>query len=419
MKYNILGFYQPRAVELGLDGNDLLVLRWFVDYAGTNKMRTILMDNKMYYWVNYAIVLEELPILKISKQTLAKKHFGNLVKANVLEHKFVKEGGSFSYYCYGINYDTLIYLQTDGGSVEINLGSVENNDRRLKSTYPSVEINLGGRLESTYQINNIQDNKNSIIEKDNKKTNNRIVLRKDSPQSEIAPTQDEPEIDTIPNKKPTDFNPLDFIEHQNSSTVSFVEKEKENTPLTPSNEKDTAEEIDTEEFSELFQNPEREDTSKFLSKKMSTEDAQEVLDYWNSKDIIKHRKFTQDYLKNFSLISEKYPVEKIKEAINNYSIVLKTSDFWTYKWTLEDFIRVDKKDTSPCEDFFNEGKHWINFGKKYPGVKKNIAANIYTHKEIRDAALKGELSPEMVKKFLEEQRQKSIEASKVKNKIYI
>ena len=32
MKYTILGFSQRKAVELGLDLKQLLILRWFVDY---------------------------------------------------------------------------------------------------------------------------------------------------------------------------------------------------------------------------------------------------------------------------------------------------------------------------------------------------------------------------------------------------
>lgn len=111
MKYNIHGFNQPRAVELNLTNDDLLVLRWFVDFAGTKKMKTIIEEDGIYYWVNYTTVLEDLPVLKISKQTLKRKHFDNLCNSNVLKHKHIKDGGSFSYYAYGINYDALVYLQ--------------------------------------------------------------------------------------------------------------------------------------------------------------------------------------------------------------------------------------------------------------------------------------------------------------------
>lgn len=165
MKYNVLGFYQPRAVELGLCSDDLLVLRWFVDFAGTPKMRTMIIDNQIYYWVNYSTVLEELPILRISKQTLYKKHFTNLCNANVLTHKQVKDGGNFSYYCYGINYETLVYLQSEEDPL------VKNNDLVSKSTKGSVEMNQTLVSKSTEQrlINNIinlQDNKKENILKE-------------------------------------------------------------------------------------------------------------------------------------------------------------------------------------------------------------------------------------------------------------
>ena len=151
MKYNVLGFYQPRAIELGLCSDDLLVLRWFVDFAGTPKMRTMIIDNQIYYWVNYSTVLEELPILRISKQTLYKKHFTNLCNANVLTHKQVKDGGNFSYYCYGINYETLVYLQSEEDPL------VKNNDLVSKSTKGSVEMNQTLVSKSTEQrlYNNI------------------------------------------------------------------------------------------------------------------------------------------------------------------------------------------------------------------------------------------------------------------------
>lgn len=111
MKFSIHGFYQPRAVELGLTNDDLLVLRWFVDFAGTNKMKTVLEADGIYYWINYATLLDDLPVLRITKDTLKRKHFDKLTKTNVLRHKHIKQGGSFSYYAYGINYDTLVYLQ--------------------------------------------------------------------------------------------------------------------------------------------------------------------------------------------------------------------------------------------------------------------------------------------------------------------
>lgn len=172
MKYNIHGFHQPRAVELKLTNDDLLVLRWFVDFAGTKKMKTIIEEDGIYYWVNYTTVLEDLPVLRISKQTLKKKHFDNLCNANVLKHKHIKDGGSFSYYAYGINYDTLIYLQDDTPTSEFTKGYVEIEQTPTSEFTKGVGKNLPNKDNTinNYSINNhsINDNKEKEKEKDKK-----------------------------------------------------------------------------------------------------------------------------------------------------------------------------------------------------------------------------------------------------------
>lgn len=109
MKYFFQGFYQPFALELGLSCDDLAVLRWLVDYVGTNKMQTVTENGKVYYWVNYTAVLEDLPLLRISKQTLMRQRFGALCEAGVLERKTVREGGVFSFYAFGKNYSGLLF----------------------------------------------------------------------------------------------------------------------------------------------------------------------------------------------------------------------------------------------------------------------------------------------------------------------
>lgn len=267
MKYNILGFYQPRAIELGLDSNDLLVLRWFIDYAGTNKMRTIIENNKMYYWVNYKTVLEELPILKVSKQTLVKKHFGNLVKASVLEHKFIKEGGSFSYYCYGINYDTLIYLQTEGGCVKNNegtsnftKGALKFTKGTLKFTKGYVNSDVGGTLKFTNQINNnniksfsnINNNKNNnIIEKENIKEKDildywnacNIIEHRELTEAMCKTIKKAikeygvDQIKTCINRYATMIHDTDYFDNYKWSLVNFLNRQKGITEFLDSGEK--------------------------------------------------------------------------------------------------------------------------------------------------------------------------------------
>lgn len=157
MKYNIHGFNQPRAVELNLSNDDLLVLRWFVDFAGTKKMKTIFEEDGLYYWVNYTNVLEDLPVLKISKTTLKRKHFDNLCKSNVLKHKHIKDGGSFSYYAYGINYDTLVYLQDTTPSTKLDYPST-----KLDEGYDEIVQGGSTKLDEGV-VQNCTNKDNSII----------------------------------------------------------------------------------------------------------------------------------------------------------------------------------------------------------------------------------------------------------------
>ena len=126
MKYTIHGFDQLTANKLGLTNDDLLILRWFVDFSNTKKMKTIIEQDGVYYWVIYSQILQDLPILKISKDRLKKKHFNNLCDSGVLKHKHIKEGGSFSYYAIGENYLGLVE-NNEGGQLKMTEGSVKND----------------------------------------------------------------------------------------------------------------------------------------------------------------------------------------------------------------------------------------------------------------------------------------------------
>ncbi len=139
MKYSIHGFSQPRAVELGLSNDDLLVLRWFVDFCGTGKMQSVVESDGIYYWVNYQSVLDDLPVLRISKDRLYRKHFKALCNAQVLCHKHIKGGGSFSYYGYAVNYETLVYFRDKPPTVNLPEGTAEIPEGTAEIPHPSGE----------------------------------------------------------------------------------------------------------------------------------------------------------------------------------------------------------------------------------------------------------------------------------------
>lgn len=118
MKYTIEGFSQQFAstlkkktiknnkeVEIKIDCTDLVILRWFVDFYPN--MKKMVVDGKEYAWLTHKKLMEDLPLIDISRAGFIAR-MQKLVEFNVLQYKFVKEGGSFSLYTFGDNYYNLI-----------------------------------------------------------------------------------------------------------------------------------------------------------------------------------------------------------------------------------------------------------------------------------------------------------------------
>ena len=132
MKYTIHGFSQQKAIELGLDDRDLMILRWFVDYKDTGKMVKKILDNDMYYWIKYEGIQEAFPIINWKKDTIYRRLKAMALKG-VLKHKTVKEFGTYSFYAIGPN-----YLGLTDTECEIAIG---NKSDRSDSNPRVTEIN--------------------------------------------------------------------------------------------------------------------------------------------------------------------------------------------------------------------------------------------------------------------------------------
>ena len=143
MKYTIEGFNQAKAVELELCVADLIILRWFVDFSGTDKMVKRIIDNTEYFWIKYDGILEDLPILAITKDTRYRRLKG-LVEKGILEHITVKEAGTYSFYKLGKKYLELITDSSAYLSEKNPTGYGKKSDR--------------GTEKNPYQNTNLQDN---------------------------------------------------------------------------------------------------------------------------------------------------------------------------------------------------------------------------------------------------------------------
>ena len=166
MKYTIHGFSQQKAIELGLDDRDLMILRWFVDYKDTGKMVKKILDNDMYYWIKYEGIQEAFPIINWKKDTIYRRLKAMALKG-VLKHKTVKEFGTYSFYAIGPNYlgltdtkyEIAIGNKSDGSdsnprATEIN-PIVTDSNPRVTEINPEHNINLLNSSIKDSSIKNI------------------------------------------------------------------------------------------------------------------------------------------------------------------------------------------------------------------------------------------------------------------------
>ena len=112
MRYSVLGFNQEKAVELGLDVKDLLLLSYIEEAIASPKMKHIVKDDIAYVWLQHDKIREDLPILDIKERSLIG-YLKNLESLGLIMSETVHDSkgrGSNSYYaiterCEELKYD--------------------------------------------------------------------------------------------------------------------------------------------------------------------------------------------------------------------------------------------------------------------------------------------------------------------------
>lgn len=178
MKYTIEGFSQEYAQSLkkeviinGKDGKqktkttridctDLVILRWFVDFYPN--MRKFVIDGCEYAWLSHNKLKEDLPILDISKRACIDR-MQKLVDFGILKYKLIKEGGTFSLYTFGENYEKLIDTKGTRGAVNQHRGMQSNDIGGMQSN------NIGVCNQPTNKDISIKDSSITDYSTNNKK----------------------------------------------------------------------------------------------------------------------------------------------------------------------------------------------------------------------------------------------------------
>ncbi|GAA0719921.1 hypothetical protein GCM10008905_08550 [Clostridium malenominatum] len=152
MKFSIIGFSQKELIKHGMDVIDALILRYFVDFKDSTRMDKEEIGDKVYYWLKYDGIREELPILNLKKDTIYRR-LKNMVRSGVLIHETIRENGVYSYYGIGSNFVNLI-SDFNSKPSEKSTEPYENKSITLTEKSPEQKINLL-KDPSTKDLNNI------------------------------------------------------------------------------------------------------------------------------------------------------------------------------------------------------------------------------------------------------------------------
>lgn len=161
MKYSIFGFSQEEVLkckttidvngkekEVYIDVTDLLILQCVADFMNRQHIYKYIINDKMYFSIQYKALLEDLPILNIGKQAL-RDRIDKLVLFNLLEKEVIRnEQGSFAVFRIGTRYEQLAYNKKDervcseieGGVYQTTQGCVENYTTKNSSTINTSTI---------------------------------------------------------------------------------------------------------------------------------------------------------------------------------------------------------------------------------------------------------------------------------------
>ena len=194
MKYNISGFDQSAMIELGLNADDLNILRWFIDFKDSGKMlkEYFIEENCFYYWINYNGLIEAFPYLFVNCNTeeTKKKKLQRLLNGNIskiLKKKLIKnKNGTYTFFALNeINYQKLLRIKHESCEEEYNAGAEIPTGTNNSGANDTTGTNHSGAHwnESFHpkdsSINNSSINLNKKEKKEKKKT------KKEPTQTEI------------------------------------------------------------------------------------------------------------------------------------------------------------------------------------------------------------------------------------------
>lgn len=170
LRHSILGFNQEevlklkktitkevrgevKQVELKLDVTDLLIINHLADFPNRKKVTKIILDDKIFFWVSYNTIIEELPIIDIKKQALSDR-LAKMVELGILERRIQTYGSSAN----------MTFFRIDDLYERLKYKDYSNSQTQDVSYSTTTSCN-----SQTQDVNNIVNNNIVNIEKEDTK----------------------------------------------------------------------------------------------------------------------------------------------------------------------------------------------------------------------------------------------------------
>ncbi|MGL5712132.1 MAG: hypothetical protein ACRCX2_03865, partial [Paraclostridium sp.] len=73
MKKNIFSYNQLKLLNSGLDMDELVILDYIAYFKNSGLMEEYIKDGKSWNWISWAKIEEDLPFLKMKKESIQRK----------------------------------------------------------------------------------------------------------------------------------------------------------------------------------------------------------------------------------------------------------------------------------------------------------------------------------------------------------
>ena len=162
MKYTIEGFDQKQLISYSLDACDALILRWFIDFSVSGKMKKTIRGRKIFYLVRYQSIIDDLPILGIENPRNIGRRFDKFVSCGLLEKEIIREGtGTQTIFCPTDKVNALSYKEN-------NVLKVSESTIRENTTVPENTVIAPMTVLKSTVGENLEETESKVIADDTK-----------------------------------------------------------------------------------------------------------------------------------------------------------------------------------------------------------------------------------------------------------